>query len=111
MAVSASGEAAIADEIVCRGRRYALDTLWLPIGDYGTKLCVLYGKTTGSYNKTIQYGASRRMIRRPINMALKNLFGVGREKAEAAAACGAACGAGDQKPAACGTACGAGDQK
>lgn len=45
-------------------------------------------------------------------MALTNVFGWN----EAAAACGTACGAGDNKPekeipSACGTACGAGDDK
>ncbi len=55
-------------------------------------------------------------------MALKNLFGRGKETTSAAcgtgdkkpAACGTACGAGDkkeEKPAACGTACGTGDKK
>ncbi|MCR4745682.1 MAG: ACGX-repeat peptide [Lachnospiraceae bacterium] len=48
-------------------------------------------------------------------MALSNLYGWVNEKAEKAAACGTACGAGDGKPekkaAACGTACGAGDNK
>ncbi len=47
-------------------------------------------------------------------MALKNLVGWNRKmEAAPAAACGSACGAGDQpegKPAACGSACGAGDQ-
>ena len=47
-------------------------------------------------------------------MALSNLFGWSKKKEEApAAACGTACGAGDQpeqKPTACGTACGAGDK-
>ena len=49
-------------------------------------------------------------------MALKNLFGwMKHTENEPAAACGTACGAGDDKtenaeqPAACGTACGAGD--
>ena len=42
-------------------------------------------------------------------MALKNLFGRGKETT--LAACGTACGTGDKKPAACGTACGAGDKK
>ncbi len=42
-------------------------------------------------------------------MALKNLFGRGKETTSAA--CGTACGTGDKKPAACGTACGAGDKK
>ena len=40
-------------------------------------------------------------------MSLKNLFGLGKEHAEASAACGS----GDKKPAACGTACGSGDKK
>lgn len=63
-------------------------------------------------------------------MALSNLFGWGKKKAETPvsacgasdkpeekpAACGSACGAGaaekpEEKPAACGTACGAGDNK
>ena len=44
-------------------------------------------------------------------MSLKNLFGLGKEHAEASAACGTACGSGDKKPAACGTACGSGDRK
>ena len=47
-------------------------------------------------------------------MALSNLFGWSKKNAEApAAACGTACGAGDQpeqKPTACGSACGAGDK-
>ncbi len=48
-------------------------------------------------------------------MALSNLFGWSKKNAEApAAACGSACGAGDQpeqKPTACGSACGAGDTR
>ena len=47
-------------------------------------------------------------------MALSNLFGWTEEQENTeAAACGTACGAGDdneQKPAACGSACGAGDE-
>ncbi len=47
-------------------------------------------------------------------MALSNLFGWNKKmETGSAAACGTACGAGDQpeeKPAACGTACGAGDK-
>ena len=46
-------------------------------------------------------------------MALFNLFGWSKKLDAAPAACGTACGAGDQpaeKPTACGTACGAGDR-
>ena len=51
-------------------------------------------------------------------MALANVFGWNKEKdaqenEQTSAACGTACGAGDEpaeKPAACGTACGAGDE-
>ena len=46
-------------------------------------------------------------------MSLKNLFHK-EARGKEAAACGAACGAGDkqpqEQPAACGTACGAGDK-
>lgn len=47
-------------------------------------------------------------------MALSNLFGWNKQVyADKSAACGTACGAGDEqkKPAACGTACGAGDKQ
>lgn len=48
-------------------------------------------------------------------MALTNLYGWVNGNSSASAACGTACGAGDDKPekkaAACGTACGAGDDK
>ena len=48
-------------------------------------------------------------------MALSQLFGWNKETESApAAACGSACGAGDQpteQPTACGSACGAGDQQ
>lgn len=47
-------------------------------------------------------------------MALSNLFGWNKkEETEAVAACGTACGAGDnqeEKPVACGSACGAEDK-
>ena len=51
-------------------------------------------------------------------MALANVFGWNKEKdaqenEQTSAACGTACGAGDEpaeKPAACGTACGASDK-
>jgi len=49
-----------------------------------------------------------------IIMALLNLFGWNKKQESAAsAACGTACGAGDEqkKPAACGSACGAGDKQ
>lgn len=48
-------------------------------------------------------------------MSLKNLFGKNLNEEKAPAACGTACGAGDEKPeekpTACGSACGTGEKK
>ena len=84
----------------------------LPKGDWVIKKCVLAREKKAGKMKSAEGGKPTAYeIKEVTDMALSNLSAW--KDAEAAAACGTACGAADkpeEKPAACGSACGAGDQ-